>query len=183
MNKIQTLAVLFFFFCMSSASIPNNHFNYSERYLKRSVQQGNKDIDDIKAEYKKINGMNLKTKSFKYEDLECVDEGETAYFMKGNDVRKIVEKYIKGDGYTLTEYYFKEGKFIFAVEAIVGGPAMGPETKSVYRYYAKDDKAIRQIDGKQIVTPDSKFEDALKRAYQLTKARTAPNFNEAICTF
>lgn len=168
---------------MSSASISANHWEYSELSFKHSVQQENKDIEEIRAEYKKINAMNLKTKYFKYEDLECVDEGETTYFMKGNEVRKIVEKYIKGDGYTLTEYYFKEGKFIFAVEAIVGGPAMGPETKNVYRYYAKDDKAIRQIDGKQIVTPDSKFEDAIKRAYQLIKARTAKNFNEAICAF
>lgn len=184
MNKIQPLVIIFFFFFISSENISAHHFKYPGLYLMNTAQtEEDKDIEEIRAEYKKINGMNLRTKYFKYQDLECVDEGETTYFMQSKDVRKIVEKYIKGDGYTLTEYYFKEGKFIFAIEAIIGGPAMGPETKNIYRYYVKDDKVVRQMDGKQIVAPDSKFEDAFRRAYQLVKARTSKNFNEAICEF
>jgi hypothetical protein len=141
------------------------------------------DIDAIRAEYAKINSQKLRIQQFRYEDLPCVDEGETTYFMQGKEVRKITEKFIKDDGYNVTEFYFKDGKFIFALETVVGGPAIGPETKTEYRYYAKDDKAVRQLEGKEIVAADSKFTDALKSGYQLIKARTARNFNEAICSF
>ena len=122
-----------------------------------SITRSNDDIDAIRAEYKKINGLKLKTQQFKYENLECVDEEEVTYYLQGNDVRKIVEKFVKGDGYTLTEYYFKDSKFIFAIELVIGGPAIGPETKTEYRYYVKNDKPLRQMEGTKTVVPDSKF--------------------------
>ena len=141
------------------------------------------DIDLIRAEYKKINTLKLRALQFKYENLECVDEGETTYYLQDDKVRKIVEKFIKGDGYTLTEYYFKDHKFIFALEIVIGGPAIGPETKTEYRYYVKNDKALRQMEGRKIVVPDTKFTEVLTNAYRLLKARNAKNFNEVICNF
>jgi len=146
-----------------------------------SITRSNNDIDAIRAEYKTINGLKLKTQQFKYENLECVDEGEITYYLQGNEVRKMVEKFVKGDGYTLTEYYFKDSKFIFAIEILIGGPAIGPETKTEYRYYVKNDKALRQMEGTKTVVPDSKFTEVLVNAYKLLKARNAKNFNEVIC--
>lgn len=118
-----------------------------------SITRSNDDIDAIRAEYKKINGLKLKTQQFKYENLECVDKEEITYYLQGNEVRKIVEKFVKGDGYTLTEYYFKDSKFIFAIEIIIGGPAIGPETKTEYRYYVKNDKPLRQMEGTNTIVP------------------------------
>ncbi|WP_157761253.1 hypothetical protein [Chryseobacterium camelliae] len=51
-----------------------------------------------------------------------MDEGETIYYSNGKEVRKITEKFIRDDAYTLTEYYFKQGRLIFAIEIIIGGP-------------------------------------------------------------
>ncbi|MFZ4927960.1 hypothetical protein [Chryseobacterium sp. Mn2064] len=182
MNKFHRAIVFVFLIIATGESISAQQFAGKKPATDKVTSQL-ENIDAIRAEYKKINSLKLTIQHFKYQDLPCVDEGVTNYFMEGSNVRKITEKFIKGDGYSATEFYFKDGKFIFALEVIVGGPAMGPETKTEYRYYAKDDKALRQLEGDKIVAADSKFTDALTRGYQLIKARTAKDFKKAICIF
>ena len=181
MNQIYQAIVFLFLIFATGEVLSAQHMGKRPTTGKASSQVG--DIDAIRTEYARINSQKLKIQQFRYEDLPCVDEGETTYFMQGNEVRKIIEKFIKDDAYNVTEFYFKDGKLIFALETVVAGPAIYPETKTEYRYYVKDDKAVRQLEGKEIVAADSKFTEALKRGYELIKARTAKNFNKAICMF
>ncbi len=157
------------------------------RHLKTSLDPAGHnysvgtEIDSIRAEYNRINKLRFKIKEFKYMDLDCVDEGQTTYYLEKGSVRKIVEKFIKDDAYTLTEFYFKEGKLIFALEILTSGPAIGPDTKTEYRYYVKDDQVICQMQDRKVVEADSKFTDVYNKAYKLLKIRNRKDFNVAFC--
>lgn len=180
MHKIQILLILAIILTVSSLSAhPISSPMSTGQVTYFSVASD--DIKAIRAEYKKINGLKLKANRFAYEDLPCVDEGETIYYSNGKEVRKITEKFIRDDAYTLTEYYFKQGRLIFAIEIIIGGPAIGPDTKTEYRYYVKDDKAIRQMQDKEIIPADSKSTDMITRAYKLFRIKNAKNFNLDFC--
>ncbi|WP_100077414.1 hypothetical protein [Chryseobacterium camelliae] len=180
MHKIQATLILTLIFTVSLFSThPISSSINTGRVINSSV--ASEDIEAIRAEYKKINGLKLKAHRFAYEDLPCVDEGETIYYSNGKEVRKITEKFIRDDAYTLTEYYFKQGRLIFAIEIIIGGPAIGPDIKTEYRYYIKDNKAIRQMRDKEIVPADSKSTDVIERAYKLLKIKKRKKFNLDFC--
>lgn len=180
MHTLQTILISILIFTVSSFSAHPVSYPVSAVQVTSSSVVTD-DIEGIRAEYKKINGLKLKARRFAYEDLPCVDEGETTYYSDGREVGKITEKFIRDDAYTLTEYYFKQGRLIFAIEIIIGGPAIGPDTKTEYRYYVKDDKAIRQMQDKEIVPADSKSTDVIARAYKLFRIKNAKNFNLDFC--
>jgi len=151
--------------------------------LNAHAQKANEtDIAVIRAAFKKINSAALKQEQFKYEADGCVEDGVVQYFFQGKEIVKIAESGSIGDGSWKNEYYYEGGKFIFAYETIVGGPADGPETKSEYRIYVKDGKAIRYMEGQKIIPNDSRVTEALPIAAKLYKAFTAKNFAEILCS-
>lgn len=157
-----------------------NATNYSVRTSSIPSGQDN-DIAAIREEYKRINSLDLRTETYTYTNDECVDEGEIIYYLNGNDIVKIVEKGIFKDGSWVIEYYYKNSKFIFGYESVTGGAAAGPDVTTKFRYYVKDDKAIRQMEGDAIVKADSKFSEALSKSYILLKVSKTKNFKEVFC--
>lgn len=139
-------------------------------------------IAAIRSAYKNINTAPLTTEVFKYESAGCVDEGLVRYFFnQKKEIVKIVESGAIGDGSWSREFYFQSGKLIFSYETQIGGPAEGPDTKSEFRTYIKDDQVLRYMEDKNIVPAGEKSADALKASYKLIKAHTTKKFAEALC--
>lgn len=138
-------------------------------------------IAAIRAEFKRINALPLLTEEFQYEAASCVEDGVVAYFLDNQGIVKIVESGSIGDGSWTREYYYQSGKFIFCYEVIVGGPAEGPETKSEYRTYVKDDKVVRYMEDKKTVPANSKASGEVTTAYKLVKAYTTRDFAKVLC--
>jgi len=157
-----------------------NSRSYSVRASSIPFNQDN-DVNAIREEYKRINGLDLKTETYTYTNEDCVEDGEIIYYLNRNDIVKVVEKGNFKDGSWVTEYYYKNSKFIFGYESVTGGAAAGPEVTTKFRYYIKNDKAIRQMEGDTIVKADSKFSEALSKAYILLKMNKTKNFSEVFC--
>ncbi|KAA2245679.1 hypothetical protein F0L74_06910 [Chitinophaga agrisoli] len=139
-------------------------------------------ITAIRAAYQKINAGPNTVEIFKYTAQDCVNEGEVTYFFNAQkEVVKIVETGDIGDGVWSREFYYQSGKFIFCYELLIGGPAEGPEMKSEFRTYVKDDQVIRFMEDKKIMTPEVRSADALAVCYKLVKARTTKKFAEVLC--
>jgi len=153
--------------------------------LKINAQQKNagteESIASIRTEFKRINASALSTEEFQYDSAGCVDEGVVTYFLENQAIVKIVESGAIGDGSWTREFYYQSGKFIFCYEEIVGGPAEGPETKSEYRTYVKDDKVIRYMEDKKTVPANSKATGQVSTAYRLLKAYRTKDFAKVLC--
>jgi len=153
--------------------------------LQIKAQQKNSGTEEsiaaIRTEFKRINASALSTEEFQYDSAGCVDEGVVTYFLENQEIVKIVESGAIGDGSWTREFYYQSGKFIFCYEQIVGGPAEGPETKSEFRPYVKDDKVIRFMDDKKIVPPTSKATGQLRTAPRLLKAYRTKDFAKVLC--
>ena len=153
--------------------------------LQIKAQQKNSGTEEsiaaIRTEFKRINASALSTEEFQYDSAGCVDEGVVTYFLENQEIVKIVESGAIGDGSWTREFYYQSGKFIFCYEQIVGGPAEGPETKSEFRTYVKDDKVIRFMDDKKIVPPTSKATGQLRTAPRLLKAYHTKDFAKVLC--
>jgi len=153
--------------------------------LQIKAQQKNSGTEEsiaaIRTEFKRINASALSTEEFQYDSAGCVDEGVVTYFLENQEIVKIVESGAIGDGSWTREFYYQSGKFIFCYEQIVGGPAEGPETKSEFRTYVKDDKVIRFMDDKKIIPPTSKATGQLSTAPRLLKAYRTKDFAKVLC--
>jgi len=139
-------------------------------------------IAAIRTAYKNINTASLSTEIFKYESAGCAEEGQVKYFFnQQKEIVKIVESGSIGDGSWSREFYFQSGKLIFSYESQIGGPAEGPDTKSEFRTYIKNDQVLRFMEDKNIVPSGEKSADALKASYKLIKAYATKKFAEALC--
>lgn len=142
---------------------------------------GEADIVSIRQLFQKINSSNLTKKRFTYESSGCVEDGVVNYFFNGKDIVKITESGSIGDGSWTNEYYYNAGKVIFCFESLVGGPAVGKVTKTQYRYYIKDGRAIRVLKGSTVISDDSKVSDILQSANKIYKAYATKDFAGALC--
>jgi hypothetical protein len=139
------------------------------------------DIDMIRKRYQVISSLKLTNQRFTYESSGCVEEGVANFYFYGKEIVKITESGSIGDGSWVNEYYYDKGKFFFGLETIVGGPAIGKVTKTQYRYYVKDGRAIRIMEGAEIITFDSKAAEMIGIASRIYKAYATKKFISAIC--
>ena len=173
---IRLQFILSLLICMTCAK------TYASQGTIQSSMDTSAAIAAIRAEYKNINTASLTTEVFKYESDGCAYDGQVKYFFnQKKEIVKIVESGSIGDGSWTREFYFQAGKFIFCYESLVGGPADGPETRSEYRTYAKDNQVLRFMEDKNIAPAGEKSADALKVSYKLIKAYTTKKFAEALC--
>lgn len=140
-----------------------------------------KEIGEIRSEYARINALQLTKKSFNWGADECVDDGVINYFFNGDKILKIVETGSIGDGSWVTEYYYKNGKFIFGYDVLTGGPAAGPETRKELRTYVKNDTIVQSIANKTIVYPKGKVLTAASKEYKILNAYQTKEFEAALC--
>jgi hypothetical protein len=138
-------------------------------------------IAAIRTEFKRINALPLIREEVKYEAAGCVEGGVVTYCRDKQEIVKISESGSIGDGSWVREYYYQAGKFIFCYEMIIGGPAVGPETKSEYRTYVKDDKVVRYMEDKKIVPAGSKATGEVATAYKLVKAYSTKDLAGVLC--
>ncbi|MDT3401953.1 hypothetical protein [Mucilaginibacter terrae] len=139
------------------------------------------DVAAIRQIYQQINMLKLKPQRFTYESPGCVEEGVVNYFFNDKTIVKITESGSIGDGSWVKEYYYNDGRVVFCLESIVGGPAIGPVTKTKYRYYVKNGRVIREMENDKVIPADSKATDILKIAGKIYKAYSTKKFAEAIC--
>jgi hypothetical protein len=151
----------------------------------RAAGSGNKntseaDILAIRKAYQQINSGSLIKKHFTYESNGCVDGGVVDYYLKNNDIVKITESGAIGDGSWVNEYYYSAGKVIFCLETSEGGPASGEVIKTKYRYYIKNDRPLRIMDGNKII-PVYNYSDQILQAYKIYKAYKTKDFVAVFC--
>ena len=139
-------------------------------------------VEEIRATFKEINSnKTYKTERFTYEVPGCVEDGHLDYYLDKQQIVKIKETGLIGDGGWDTEYYYRNGNLIFIFESLIGGPANGPIQKSEYRVYVKDGKVIRFMDGQKIIPADNKAAEMTATAKKLLQARTTKDFKGALC--
>lgn len=151
--------------------------------LSVNAQQKNNeaDINAIRANFKKINGLPLKKEQFKYEAEGCVEEGSVQYFFQDKAIVKIIESGSIGDGSWTKEYYYDAGKFIFSYEKTIGAAANGQESDIEYRIYVKNGTAIRFMENQKIIPSDERVPKTLSIAGKLLTAYTTRKFAEILC--
>jgi len=139
-------------------------------------------IEEIRTAFKEINSnKTYKLERYTYEIAGCVDDGSLEYYLDKQQIVKIKESGLIGDGGWDTEYYYRNGNLIFIFESLIGGPAEGKVQKSEYRIYVKDGKVIRFMDNQQIIPANNKAAEMTATAIKLLKARTTKNFKVALC--
>jgi hypothetical protein len=139
------------------------------------------DILAIRKAFQRINALKLNPQRFTYEKEGCVEDGKVNFYLNNKEIVKITESGSIGDGSWMNEYYYAAGKVIFCFESLIGGPAIGPVSKSQYRYYIKNGKPIRVMEGSKVIPVDSKATEILHTATEIYKAYSTKDFASAIC--
>lgn len=149
----------------------------------KAAVQSNKepDILSIRQAFQAINALKLEKQQFTYEVDGCVEGGIINYYFNNKAIVKITESGSIGDGSWNKEYYYHAGNVFFCLESLVGGPAIGPDIKTQYRYYIKNGKPIRVMENNKIISADSKVTDILQTAGRVYKAYTTKDFASAMC--
>ncbi|OQP40423.1 hypothetical protein A4D02_16035 [Niastella koreensis] len=139
-------------------------------------------IEDIRTAFKDINSNNTyKVEKYTYEAAGCADDGRLEYYLDKQQIVKIKESGSSNDVSSTTEYYYRDGRVFFIYQLIAGGVANGELQKTEFRIYVKDGKAIRFMQGQEIIPVYSKTTNMMETAVKLLKARTTKNFKEVLC--
>jgi hypothetical protein len=155
---------------------------FVQAYAQQHSNAANEaDIASIRTEFKRINASTLKKEQFEYESSGCVDGGLVQYFLDKGKIVKIIESGSIGDGSWTREFYYQSGNFIFSYEVQTGGPAIGPETKTEHRIYAKNGHVVRYMENQQILAPDSQRLTIITTAAGLLKAYHTKEFADVLC--
>ena len=109
--------------------------------------------------------------------------GELIAYFHGPSVMKMVATFFGETGKAVEEYYFWNGKliFVFSTDNRYDKPLSGKVVKKTEsRFYFKDDKLVRWLEGEKEVASDSpdypgKQADYLKTAKQLSDGANSKN--------
>jgi len=153
----------------------------SQQNLTSDRQMADQAILSIREAVQNTNSKKLKKEHHTYEADGCVEEGVVDYYFDGKAIVKIVESGSIGDGSWVNEYYYQSGKVIFCFETITGGPAIGEVTKKEYRFYIKDGRILKAMEGKRIIKTDSKASESIATAKNIFNAYASKDFAGALC--
>src|SRR5690242_6385768 len=71
-------------------------------------------VEAIRAAFKEINSnKTYKVEHYSYEAAGCADDGKVDYYLDKQQIVKIKESGLIGDGSWDTEYYYRNGNLIF----------------------------------------------------------------------
>lgn len=149
--------------------------------VKAQAGATDQDLAAIRTQCQLINTAKLTKQHFTYESSGCVEDGAVDYYLNGTEIVKIVESGAIGDGSWVHEYYYSGGKLIFSYEVIEGGPAIGKVTKTAYRVYVKDGKAIRTMEDKKVISGEDKAPEAIQIGGKIFKAYKTKDFAKVLC--
>lgn len=149
---------------------------------KTNTSAAEQEVAAIRKAYQQINTLPIKHERFTYESPGCVEDGVVNYYIQGTNIVKVTESGAIGDGSWVHEFYYSSGKVIFCYELLVGGPAIGNTTKTEYRIYVKNNRALKATaDRKPIPVTDSKATEAITTANKIYKAYKNKDFAAALC--
>lgn len=132
-------------------------------------------ILEIRNDVQKINSLSLSKKSFNANDYVTID-----YYLHNNEMVKIIVKEGTDHHYGTRELYYNAGKFIFSYYDRTDTPFDGPEIKTEYRTYAKNDKIIRTMENKNITKSERKVLTPNSVEYKIFKAYSSKNFETVL---
>ena len=175
MNRKLNILPLMTLLC----SLPFAKVSGQQKAQKPTANQA--DINAIRSEFKRINGLTLRNEKFSYEAAGCAEEGAVQYFFNGKEIIKIIETGAIGDGSWTKEFYYQSGKFIFSYEVLIGSSADGQESKIEHRIYAKDGKVIRYMEDQKDIKADGEADHGVQVAEKLLQAYSTKEFVKALC--
>ncbi|WP_316831673.1 hypothetical protein [Pedobacter aquatilis] len=137
-------------------------------------------IDGIVRRCQKIDRMKLRLERLQFVAGYCFDKGEINYSWQGNELVKVSDKLINDRETVRCEYYFSAGQLIYAIQEF--NPVQpSVELRQVKRFYAQEGKPVRQTLNGEIIRLDESFDEILRIAETLHKARNARDFNKVYC--
>ncbi|WP_144281633.1 hypothetical protein [Chryseobacterium echinoideorum] len=169
-NAILSLSLILVFSCEKQTSEKANSISENESNKTSQVSDSSKislqNIDEIKAEYTKINQeintKKLDSTSFNYECNER--SGTVVYYSQNGKLRSIKHSFSEYSHYSSVENYFVNDDqpfFIFQQETVWnfdGGTAEKPETKD-------------EINEKRLYYINNKLEKCLEKKYTVRSAK------------
>lgn len=134
---------------------------------------------DIRNEYKRINSINLKSKKYNF---VCDAEGAITYYTDNGKVVKVVIDWgVVGDGYSISEYYYKDNKLFFTYVTLIGGPAYGPDIKTEYRTYVNNNKTIKYMEDQKVSACTTCEYNNSSIEYKALNAFNTSDIQSALC--
>lgn len=146
----------------------------SHKILNNDIES---DIREIRKEYARINNLKLKSETFRYSTKECVENGEITYFSLNGKILKAVEKGAMNDTFWSKEYYYNEQKVFFCLEKFNWGGATGPTIQTLYRFYIKNGKSIREMSDNKVEELKEKSYINISIANKLIETKSTKNFS------
>lgn len=136
-------------------------------------------VAEIRNEFARINSLKTTTKRYKF---VCDAEGTVDYYWENNKVVRVaIDWGFLGDYASKSEYYYKEGKFIFGYEVSVGGPGAGPETTTEHRTYVNNDKTIKAMENNKTIACITCHFGPSSLEYKIVNADNAKKVTAVLC--
>jgi hypothetical protein len=139
------------------------------------------DISEIRKEYARINALRLTAEKFAYKTRDCVEGGEISYYTFNGQILKVSEKGAMDDAFWQKEYYYRGGKVFFALERLHWGPAASKTITTVYRFYFRDGRSIREMENQKTTELKEKASETASIAAKLLKVKATKNFSAVYC--
>jgi hypothetical protein len=135
--------------------------------VKNSIITNESKVIAIRAAVQAINNETLLVQTFNWKESSCADVGTIRYFLKDDEIKKVVETGFSGDGGWTKEYYYDQGKFIFSYDRYIGGPAGLPYDTIDVRIYVDADTLVLQRKDDKIVKDVPKNLTPASREYRI----------------
>lgn len=174
---MTTLTRFLYLLLLTAGTLPM-HSIAQNKHTSASAEQ---EVTAIRNEFKRINTLPLQKEQFTYEVAGCVEEGKVVCYFSNKALVKIAESGSIGDGSWVREFYYRNGKCIFCYEKLVGGPAEGAAVTTEYRFYIKNDKAVKCMENSTVIPADSKSTEIITMAQNLLRAYPTKDFGAALC--
>jgi hypothetical protein len=167
------------FLPIAESGFPPLQHNSQSYHISATDQES--DIREIRKEYERINALKLKVEKFAYQTTDCVEGGEITYYSSNGQILKVSEKGAMDDAFWQKEYYYKAGKLFFSFERLNWGSAAGKTITTAYRFYFKDGKSIREMEGQKTTNLKEKASETASIAAKLLKVKSTKNFSSVYC--
>lgn len=137
-------------------------------------------ISSIRQKVEHINTAPLEKKHFEF---MCDERMKADYFFENGEIVKVAVDFgTVGDVYAKEGYYYDNGRLIFIYEFVEGGPACeGCIKTDEYRWYIRNDKAIKYLKNKTEQKCKRCEFSASSKEYKLLQAKTADRMKEILC--
>lgn len=176
---MTALTRFIFLLFLTTGALPAHSIAQNKKGLTNTGTE--QEVTNIRNEFKRINALPLQKEQFTYEVAGCAEDGKVVCYFNKKELVKIAESGSIGDGSWVREFYYRNGKCIFCYEKLIGGPAEGQAVTTEYRYYIKEDKAVKCLENTTVIPADNKSAEIIATAQNLLRAYPTKDFGAALC--